>query len=122
MFYIFRTERYPDEAIPPEGIKFKVHVENDIQKVYKHIQDALQRYKEKKLGPTLLAVQSCDDIQILQMKMSNFGDFPQIPVHVRVNMTHQTKIIARKRVIKFFRISMIFITVWSGKKSAPRLS
>lgn len=84
LFY-FRLERNADEEIPPAEIKFKIQIETDLNKVYKHIQEALQKYKDKKVGPTLLAVQSVDELHSLQAKISHFNDFPQVQVHVQVS-------------------------------------
>lgn len=86
IFFKYRLERNTEGEIPPGEIKFKIQVETDLNKVYKHIQDALQKYKDKKVGPTLLAVQSVDELHSLQAKISHFNDFPQVQVHVQVSV------------------------------------
>lgn len=74
-----------DELLPPEEITFEVRVETDLGKVYKILQTELQRYKDEKKGPTLLAVQSCVDLDLLQKGIPLFSDFPQAQIHVQVN-------------------------------------
>lgn len=77
-------EKSPDEVLPPEGITFEIRVETDLNQVYKLLQKSLQMYKDEKKGPTLLAVQSQDDLHLLQMKIPGFADFPQVQIHVHV--------------------------------------
>lgn len=78
-------ERNPDEdLLPPEGVTFEVHVETDLNQVYKILQKTLQNYKDEKKGPTILALQSTMDVHHLQLNIPQFSDFPQTQIHVQV--------------------------------------
>ncbi|KAK9679178.1 protein of unknown function (DUF1744) [Popillia japonica] len=81
---IVRIDRDADEELlPPEAIQFEIRVETNLEQVYKVIQKALQTYKDEKPGPTLLAIQSFDDVHSLVTHMPGFNDFPTVQVHVK---------------------------------------
>lgn len=51
--------------------------------MYKFIQKTLQAYKDEKKGPTLLAIQSIDDLHSLLSHMPLLSDFPTTQIHVQ---------------------------------------
>ncbi|XP_025837463.1 DNA polymerase epsilon catalytic subunit A [Agrilus planipennis] len=69
--------------LPPEIITFEIRVETDLKQVYKAIQKALQMYKDEKKGPTMVAVQSYDELSYLQAQISNLNEYPTMQVHVK---------------------------------------
>lgn len=72
-----------EELLPPTGIQFEIRVETNLEQVYKLIQKALKTYKDEKGGPTLLAVQSLDEMHNLITHMPGFNDFPMAQIHVK---------------------------------------
>lgn len=85
---LFRKEKFTDDLLPPEGIQFEVRVETDLSQVFKLFNKALNVYKEEKKGPTLLAIQSTMELQILQNGIGSFGDFPQTQIFVKVSILY----------------------------------
>lgn len=55
-----------------------------MNQVYKLLQKALQAYKDEKKGPTLIALQTMEDVKILQTKVSVLNDFPYVQIHFHV--------------------------------------
>nr|XP_022913041.1 DNA polymerase epsilon catalytic subunit A [Onthophagus taurus] len=87
---LYQTERssklernVEEDLLPPTNINFEIKIEVDINQVYKQIQKALLAYKEAKMGPTLLAVQSCDDVHNLINHIPGCTDFPVAQIHVK---------------------------------------
>ncbi|ENN78133.1 hypothetical protein HUJ04_004474 [Dendroctonus ponderosae] len=78
-----KKEKISEELLPPEGVQFEVRVETALSQVFKILSKALQGYKEERKGPTLLAIQSTMDIQVLQSSIGSLGDFPQTQIFVR---------------------------------------
>ncbi|KAK2153411.1 hypothetical protein LSH36_298g04118 [Paralvinella palmiformis] len=70
------------DVLPASGHNFEINVEKDVHKVHRYIQRLLTAYKDEKKGPTLIAVQSCWDMQHLISSMPGLGDFPLVPIHV----------------------------------------
>lgn len=73
-----------EDLLPPEDISFEVRIETDLNQVYKLLQKALQQYKDEKKGPSLLAVQSTTDLDVLQGHIPLFSEFPQAQIHIQV--------------------------------------
>ncbi|KAL1514239.1 hypothetical protein ABEB36_003526 [Hypothenemus hampei] len=78
-----KKEKFSDTSLPPEGIQFEVRIETDLNQVYKLLSKYFQMYKEEKKGPTLLAVQSTMEIEVLQKSIGAFNDFPCSRIFVR---------------------------------------
>lgn len=71
-----------EDLLPGADFNFEVRAENDIKKVYKMVQKALQDYKNEKKGATFVAIQS-EHITNLQNNVPELNDFPLVPVHVQ---------------------------------------
>ncbi|XP_050664128.1 DNA polymerase epsilon catalytic subunit 1 isoform X2 [Leptidea sinapis] len=73
-----------DETILPSAeLHWEVSVETDSRAVYRGIQRALQRYRDEKCGPTMLALQSTLSSAALLALMPVLSEFPLVPLHVR---------------------------------------
>lgn len=68
--------------LPPEDMEIKSVVEVDITHVFRHIQRALQSYRQEKKGPTLLCIQSSIGLTKLNQSMLELLEFPQIQIHI----------------------------------------
>ncbi|CAG9765603.1 unnamed protein product [Ceutorhynchus assimilis] len=80
-----KKEITAERLLPPSEIDFEIRVETDMNQVYKLLSKYLQTYKDEKKGPTLLAIQSTMDVQLLQTSINTFGEFPQAQIFVRDN-------------------------------------
>lgn len=60
-------------------------METDKNQVYKLLNKALQAYKDEKKGPSLISLQTMEDIKVLQTKVPVLNEFPQIPIHFHVS-------------------------------------
>lgn len=70
------------ERIPAADHTFETVAENNIRQVYRSIQRHLQAYKDKKRGPTLIAIQSPHSLDSLTSMMPYLLDFPCAKLHV----------------------------------------
>lgn len=57
-----------------------------MNQVYKLLQKTLQAYRDEKKGPTFIALQTMEDIKVLQTKVSILNDFPQVGIHFHVSV------------------------------------
>ncbi|KAJ8723761.1 hypothetical protein PYW07_007741 [Mythimna separata] len=72
-----------ESALPGAELTWEVVVETEARAVSRHLQRALQRYKDERCGPTLLAVQATLSPHLLLQLMPGLSDFPLVPIHVR---------------------------------------
>lgn len=56
-----------------------------MNQVYKLLQKALQAYRDEKKGPTFIALQTVEDVKVLQTKVSILSDFPFVQIHFHVS-------------------------------------
>uniref|UniRef100_A0A0A9Y3R9 DNA polymerase epsilon catalytic subunit n=1 Tax=Lygus hesperus TaxID=30085 RepID=A0A0A9Y3R9_LYGHE len=79
-----KLERGTDEfELPPPGIAFETKFETDLKQAYKHIQAALQIYRDEKKGPTLIAIQSQKDVGILTSLIPTLNSWPLVPIFLQ---------------------------------------
>ncbi|CAK1550449.1 unnamed protein product [Leptosia nina] len=72
-----------ETTLPGSELSWEVVVETEARAVYKGIQRALQRYRDEKCGPTVLALQAALSPAALIAVMPGLCDFPLVPLHVR---------------------------------------
>ncbi|XP_037918811.1 DNA polymerase epsilon catalytic subunit 1 [Hermetia illucens] len=68
--------------LPPEDMSFEILLETDIKQVYRHIQKALNQYKEERRGPTILCLQTALEAAKLNAAMPTLLDFPEAQIHI----------------------------------------
>ncbi|XP_014281923.1 DNA polymerase epsilon catalytic subunit 1 [Halyomorpha halys] len=71
------------DKLPPEGIIFDVKFETDLKQAYRHLQAALQIYRDEKKGPTFIAIQSTHDVQLLLSAMPSLSEWPVVPIYAQ---------------------------------------
>ncbi|KAL1117393.1 hypothetical protein AAG570_004719, partial [Ranatra chinensis] len=80
-----------ESSLPPADVVFDVRVEIEQKQAYKVIQTAMQAYRDEKKGPTILAVQSSTDYELLALGMPLVNEFPLVPLYVQdVEPVYQT--------------------------------
>lgn len=57
-----------------------------MNQVYKLLQKTLQAYRDEKKGPTFIALQTMEDVKVLQAKVSILNDFPHVQIHFHVSV------------------------------------
>ncbi|CAH2983486.1 unnamed protein product [Chilo suppressalis] len=73
-----------DESTLPGGeLTWEVFIESEAKAVWRGVQRALQRYRDERCGPTLLALQAALSPPALLALMPGLSDFPLVPLHVR---------------------------------------
>ncbi|XP_045502598.1 DNA polymerase epsilon catalytic subunit 1 [Colias croceus] len=72
-----------EATLPGSELNWEVLVETEARAVYRGIQRALQRYRDEKCGPTVLALQTSLSSGALLALMPGLSDFPLVPLHVR---------------------------------------
>ncbi|PZC77848.1 hypothetical protein B5X24_HaOG202959 [Helicoverpa armigera] len=72
-----------ESSLPGAELTWEVVVETESRAVSRHLQRALQRYKDERCGPTLLALQATLSPHLLLQLMPGLSDFPLVPIHVR---------------------------------------
>lgn len=72
-----------ESNLPGAELTWEVVIETEARAVSRHLQRALQRYKDERCGPTLLAVQATLSPHLLLQLMPGLSDFPLVPIHVR---------------------------------------
>ncbi|XP_022817983.1 DNA polymerase epsilon catalytic subunit A [Spodoptera litura] len=72
-----------ESSLPGSELTWEVVVETEARAVSRHLQRALQRYKDERCGPTILAIQATLASHLLMQLMPGLSDFPIVPIHVR---------------------------------------
>ncbi|XP_028166881.1 DNA polymerase epsilon catalytic subunit A-like [Ostrinia furnacalis] len=72
-----------ESTLPGAELTWEVTVETEARAVWRGVQRALQRYRDEKCGPTLLAIQAALSTPALMALMPGLSDFPLVPLHVR---------------------------------------
>ncbi|XP_045485974.1 DNA polymerase epsilon catalytic subunit 1 [Pieris rapae] len=72
-----------ESTIPSSELNWEVTVETEARAIYRGIQRALQRYRDEKFGPTVLALQTALSPAALTSLMPGLSDFPLVPLHIR---------------------------------------
>ncbi|XP_060805157.1 DNA polymerase epsilon catalytic subunit 1 [Amyelois transitella] len=72
-----------ESALPSADLTWEVSIETDPRVVYRGLQRALQRYRDERCGPTLVALQSPLTALQLQALMPAVAEFPLAALHVR---------------------------------------
>lgn len=72
-----------ESTLPGSELAWEVVVETEARAVSRHLQRALQRYKDERCGPTVLALQATLAPHLLMQLMPGLSDFPIVPIHVR---------------------------------------
>ncbi|XP_075982570.1 DNA polymerase epsilon catalytic subunit 1 [Anticarsia gemmatalis] len=72
-----------ESTLPGSELSWEVVVESDMRAVSRHIQRALQRYRDERCGPTLLALQAALTPHACVQHMPLISEFPLVRLHVR---------------------------------------
>ncbi|CAH0594349.1 unnamed protein product [Chrysodeixis includens] len=72
-----------EDTLPGSELSWEVVVETEARAISRHLQRALQRYKDERCGPTLLALQATLSPHLLMQLMPGLSEFPIVPIHVR---------------------------------------
>ncbi|XP_015190647.1 PREDICTED: DNA polymerase epsilon catalytic subunit A isoform X2 [Polistes dominula] len=98
--------------ILPNGMKFIVKVETNLQQVYRVLQASLQAYKNEKHGNTIIILQTSIDRTTLTSEMPLLHEFPLINTHVRdvenlYNTMEWQKLGAKMMIRHYLKIQQI---------------
>ncbi|KAI4482468.1 hypothetical protein M0802_013686, partial [Mischocyttarus mexicanus] len=98
--------------ILPDGMKFVVKVETNVQQVYRVLQAALQAYINEKHGNTIIILQTAIDRTTLTSEMPLLHEFPLINTHVRdvenlYNTMEWQKLGAKMMIRHYLKIQQI---------------
>ncbi|KAL4706978.1 hypothetical protein ACJJTC_019516 [Scirpophaga incertulas] len=72
-----------ENTLPGAELTWEVFVETEPRAVWRGVQRALQRYRDERCGPTLLALQAALSPPALLALLPGMSDFPIVPLHVR---------------------------------------
>ncbi|CAG9565610.1 unnamed protein product [Danaus chrysippus] len=72
-----------EKSLPHADLSWEVVVETEARAVYRGVQRALQKYRDEKCGPTMVALQTSLSPHALLALMPGLSEFPLVPLHVR---------------------------------------
>lgn len=72
-----------ENTLPCSELSWEVLVETEVRAVSRHMQRALQRYRDERCGPTLLALQAALTPHACLQHMPLISEFPVVRLHVR---------------------------------------
>ncbi|OWR54597.1 DNA polymerase [Danaus plexippus plexippus] len=72
-----------EKSLPNADLSWEVVVETEPRAVYRGVQRALQRYRDERCGPTMVALQTTLSSHALLALMPGLSEFPLVPLHVR---------------------------------------